>query len=67
MNPSSREPPPDRELGGTASEASGRHERPLPPLDSRTLLGAAGERLIIHQGETYRLRQTRSGKLILYK
>jgi hemin uptake protein HemP len=37
------------------------------PLDSVALLGAKGEVEITHQGETYRLRRTRQGKLILTK
>ncbi len=37
------------------------------PLDSATLLGSRGEVEIVHQGETYRLRRTRQGKLILTK
>ena len=37
------------------------------PLDSAALLGAKGEVEITHQGETYRLRRTRQGKLILTK
>lgn len=36
-------------------------------LDSAHLLGAKGEVEIIHEGETYRLRRTRQGKLILTK
>lgn len=41
---------------------------PAPhPLDSETLLGSRGEVEIVHQGETYRLRRTRQGKLILTK
>ncbi|GGB43700.1 hypothetical protein GCM10011505_26270 [Tistrella bauzanensis] len=41
---------------------------PTPPsLDSMALLGAAGEVLIAHCGETYRLRRTRQNKLILTK
>ena len=53
--------------------ASTRPERPrisaeaMRPLDSATLLGAKGEVEIVHQGETYRLRRTRQGKLILTK
>lgn len=54
--------PADKSRETTASE-----NQPLPPMDSRVLLGKANERLIMHQGEVYRLRQTRSGKLILYK
>ncbi len=37
------------------------------PLNSAALLGAKGEVEITHQGETYRLRRTRQGKLILTK
>jgi len=37
------------------------------PLDSAALLGTKGEVEITHQGETYRLRRTRQGKLILTK
>ena len=45
--------------GGTA---------PQPRLvDSASLLGSCGEVEIAHQGETYRLRRTRQGKLILTK
>jgi hemin uptake protein HemP len=36
-------------------------------LDSEALLGAKGEVEIAHQGEIYRLRRTRQGKLILTK
>ena len=39
----------------------------LRQLDSATLLGSRGEIVIAHQGETYRLRRTRQGKLILTK
>ena len=38
-----------------------------PALDSATLFGAGDEVLIVHCGETYRLRRTRQGKLILTK
>jgi hemin uptake protein HemP len=34
-------------------------------LDSRALLGREGEVTIRHEGRLYRLRRTRSGKLIL--
>ena len=40
---------------------------PQRPLDSAVLLGSRGEVEIAHQGETYRLRRTRQGKLILTK
>jgi len=46
---------------------------PLPPrndgrvIDSRTLFGQAREIRIAHNGESYSLRMTRLGKLILTK
>ncbi len=36
-------------------------------VDSRLLLGSAGRVLIQHRGQTYVLRETRYGKLILTK
>lgn len=42
----------------------------LPPavrVSSRTLFGSAAVVLIEHEGETYSLRRTRLGKLILTK
>jgi hemin uptake protein HemP len=36
-------------------------------IRSEELLGGAQEVLIEHEGQTYRLRLTRSGKLILHK
>ena len=40
---------------------------PPRPLESAALFGSLNEILIAHQGETYRLRRTRQGKLILTK
>ncbi|TQF76580.1 hemin uptake protein HemP [Elioraea sp. Yellowstone] len=40
---------------------------PKPRLSSRELLGTRQEVEIEHQGEIYRLRITRAGKLILTK
>jgi hemin uptake protein HemP len=37
------------------------------PLESAALFGSRDEILIAHGGETYRLRRTRQGKLILTK
>ncbi len=37
------------------------------PLESAELFGNRDEVLIAHGGETYRLRRTRQGKLILTK
>lgn len=55
-------------------EAQTANQKSEPPgvlmprkLDSAALLGSRGEVEITHQGETYRLRRTRQGKLILTK
>ncbi|MBI5861530.1 MAG: hemin uptake protein HemP [Rhodocyclales bacterium] len=40
---------------------------PMPRIDSAALLGLHQEIGILHAGETYRLRRTRQGKLILTK
>jgi hemin uptake protein HemP len=37
------------------------------PLDSQQLLQGRRELQILHQGQIYRLQQTRQGKLILTK
>ena len=43
-------------------------ERGQPRVwNSEDLLGAEAEALILHRGQTYRLRCTKQGKLILYK
>ncbi len=39
----------------------------VPTLDSGVLLGADGRVRIRHRGQTYELRETRFGKLILTK
>lgn len=41
--------------------------RPVAVVDSRSLLRGEREVLIQHAGQTYRLRHTRNGKLILTK
>ena len=51
----------------TKPERPARPAAPPPPLDSAALLGSRGEVEIAHRGETYRLRRTRQGKLILTK
>jgi hemin uptake protein HemP len=40
---------------------------PLHTVRSEDLLQGAQEVLILHNGETYRLRKTKAGKLILNK
>lgn len=48
--------------------ATATSERPPPRIwNSDDLLGAETEALIMHRGQTYRLRCTKQGKLILYK
>ena len=43
-------------------------ERSPPRVwNSEDLLGTEAEALIMHRGQTYRLRCTKQGKLILYK
>lgn len=39
----------------------------VPHLDSTRLLGAAGEAVIEHEGNLYRLRRTSRGGLVLTK
>lgn len=36
-------------------------------VDSKSLLGAEGRVVIVHEGQQYILRQTQAGKLILTK
>lgn len=38
---------------------------PCRRIPSKSLLGPAGEVVIVHNGREYRLRQTQNGKLIL--
>lgn len=57
----SNEPPP---AGGLPAE---RIDATPVTVDSRDLFRGAREVLIEHSGETYRLRLTRNGKLILHK
>jgi hemin uptake protein HemP len=58
MQPASVEP-----SGETAGTARG----PLRRIDSDTLLQREREIVIVHRGQEYRLRLTRSDKLILTK
>ncbi|MCK9283656.1 MAG: hemin uptake protein HemP [Rhodocyclaceae bacterium] len=48
-------------------ERLGTHPSLRPTLDSRAILAGSAEAVIVHHGETYRLRETRQGKLILTK
>jgi hemin uptake protein HemP len=43
------------------------HQPPVKYLDARVLFEGAREIRIDHDGQEYRLRQTRNGKLILTK
>ncbi len=49
-------------IGAAESTADG-----VPLLASEVLFGGARELIIRHGGEHYRLRQTKSGKLLLIK
>ena len=60
--PISREPP-----AAASLPAPGPREEPRQSWRSEELLGERTEVLILHNDETYRLRRTRQGKLILYK
>ncbi len=57
--PSDPQPDPAAETGGAASYT--------PVVDSESLFRGHSEVLILHGDQTYRLRITRSGKLILQK
>lgn len=73
MNP----PPPDESIPPPLETSAGRPMAARPDgspspsaprrIESTELLAGANELLIAHGAETYRLRLTRSGKLILHK
>jgi hemin uptake protein HemP len=50
-----------------SNTASGKRSVIVPRLYSKTLFSEAREVVIEHEGEEYRLRLTRQGKLILTK
>jgi hemin uptake protein HemP len=70
-SPKSPQPAAASPLGSAPAEAEGAGDpsatRSLAPLDSQQLLQGRRELQILHQGEIYRLQQTRQGKLILIK
>lgn len=51
----------------TVLNAKQKSERDTPSVRSTELFGNARELVIVHGGHRYRLRHTRSGKLILNK
>jgi hemin uptake protein HemP len=57
--------PPNDPPGGAA--LAGKARRPPRNLDSTAILQGDSEITISHNGEIYRLRVTRNGKLILHK
>jgi hemin uptake protein HemP len=57
-------PPTFTSVATSDAVASDEHRRVWKSDD---LLGADTEALILHRGQTYRLRCTKQGKLILYK
>lgn len=62
MSDPDRMPPPQPADPGSVPAPEG-----TVSISSRQLLQGAREVLIEHEGETYRLRLTRNGKLILHK
>ncbi len=65
MNPKREPPQTSRPAPGTS--AAGNDKQPPPALESQALFQGAKEVHILHGLETYRLRQTQAGKLILTK
>lgn len=59
--------PPQTSPPAPAATAVGNDKQPPAALESRALFQGATEVLIRHGLETYRLRQTQAGKLILTK
>lgn len=66
-------PPPDHKTPPPAEHAARQPATPalpstaLPQIEVGTLLGDGREAMLVHNGETYRLRITASNKLILTK
>lgn len=57
----------DAERIRSSQDADAPDARPVAEIESRVLLGDAGRVRILHRGQTYELRETRYGKLILTK
>ena len=55
------------ETGDTEPTSRRRSERSVTVISSEDLLGGRPEVMIEHNGDLYRLRHTRQGKLILTK
>lgn len=66
MNPMDERMNPKKERSPRPA-ASTRRDAAPQEIDSRLLLGSQGRVEIRHRGETYRLQETRFGKLILTK
>jgi hemin uptake protein HemP len=63
VNESTEKTPSQDAVAAAAKQAAGA----IPSIDSATLLQNHRELLIRHGNELYRLRLTKSGKLILHK
>lgn len=64
----SREARPHPAREGSAAQAPAATPPPTPPqIEVGALLGEGREAVLVHNGETYRLRITASNKLILTK
>jgi hemin uptake protein HemP len=57
----------DNRMNNPSKAKRERVPREPSEVDSRLLLGSTGRVLIQHRGQTYELRETRYGKLILTK
>jgi hemin uptake protein HemP len=62
--PDHKSPTPDEY---TAQQPIAPSLAPLPQIEVGALLGESREAMLVHNGETYRLRITASNKLILTK
>lgn len=67
MNPDRRDDHPDSTRARDRGERRCESVEEVPSIDSGVLLGADGRLRIRHHGQTYELRETRFGKLILTK
>lgn len=67
MNPDRRDDRPESTRARDRAERRCESVEEIPSIDSGVLLGADGRLRIRHHGQTYELRETRFGKLILTK
>lgn len=63
----SRHPDPDERSAAPPAGAPAKGSDAIARWSVATLCGAAGEAILVHNGEDYRLRVTSRGRLILTK